>query len=189
MNQFLAGCRAAGRRGLESTGGALIAASLPTSSATAPTACRCWMKRRGCRQNRYDPEACVRERTRMRAGEFMSRTRTVVRPMAVTPTTCTPSHRKCSSHVCRRGSKSGVIWSDSGSIPVRLLPLCKLHSAQAIARFSESSRPPCLVGITCSNCSLINGASNSRRRQYSQRFPARWRTSLRTAASIGYGWS
>src|SRR5207245_7640050 len=66
-----------------------------------------------------------------RSGSFMASTTTVVLPTAVLPATSAPTHRKCRSHLCRRGLKSLVSFLVFGSIPARFGPLWRLHRRQA----------------------------------------------------------
>lgn len=125
-------------------------------------------------------------RIRNRGGEFISKVRTVVRPTAVSPRIRTPSQAKCSLHWCCRGWKRGVISSVIGSMPAKSLDFLKLQSAQARARLSRLSSPPCLRGMMCSTWSGISGELDCVRWQYSQHQFARLRTSFRVGASMSW---
>ena len=72
----------------------------------------------------------------------------------------------------------------SGSMPARSLDFLRLHSAYASARFSNSSPPPCLIGMMCSIWSRIKGDASCWLWQYSHRLYARTRTNSRTRASM-----
>lgn len=140
--------------------------------------------RRASRQLGYDPARYETDRTTRRSSELRSITSTVARPTAVVPRIFTPSHLKWSLHRCTRGLNSSVTWSVAGSIPVKLLPLRRLQSIQASAKFSPSSDPPCFRGRICSICSRATGECCSGNWQYSQHAPARDRTNVLVAGSI-----
>ena len=74
-------------------------------------------------------------------------------------------------------------FPDSGSMPDKLGPLCRLHRAHAHARLSSVGIPPCCTETMWSNW---NGSSAiaSGRWQYSQRNPARRRSVSFSDASI-----
>ena len=84
---------------------------------------------------------------------------------------------KCSAQAWTRGLNSAVTWPVSGSIPDRFGPFFKLHCQQASARLSRRVSPPCCFATMCS---MWNRRSNRACgiKQYSQRWPARRRTSI-----------
>jgi len=118
-----------------------------------------------------------------RAGLLSARTAIVVLPTALTPSSLGPSQRKCSGQMSARGLKRRVSWPVSGSRPAMLGPLYRLQRPQHRARLSGVVCPPCCRAITWSTtCLRVEAACGNR--QYSQRSPARRRTSCSRTLSM-----
>jgi hypothetical protein len=90
---------------------------------------------------------------------------------------------KLLSHTSRLGWNNAARTPLTGSIPDRLGPFRRLQRSHASATLSGISRPPCRLATMCSVW-WSDPLCRCRRRQYSQRFPARWRTNSRAPASI-----
>jgi hypothetical protein len=85
--------------------------------------------------------------------------------------------QKCSTQLCRRGSKRRTTSPDSGSSPGTRSALQSLQTRKVQARLASSVRPRGLVAMIGSG-SWGNHASSSWSRQYSHRPFARSRTRL-----------
>jgi hypothetical protein len=155
----------------------------PTAIRSAPRASRADQGRTWGVQVR-STRARSAARSSIRVGVFIPSARAVALPVGVSPTISSPSSRKWSSQASRRGLKRGTMRPDSGSIPVRFGPLCRLQWLQARARFSESSTPPCCRGTICPTWNMARERSSCSGRQYSQRPWARHRTKSRLVRPV-----
>jgi hypothetical protein len=88
----------------------------------------------------------------LRSSLFISSVRIVARPVSVRPAmVCWSSIQpKCASQACMWGLNNAASAPVSGSIPDTLSAFAKLHEAQANARLSGVSGPPCTNGWICS---------------------------------------
>ena len=91
-------------------------------------------------------------RAPLRSSLFISNVTIVARPVSVRPSmVCWSSIQpKCASQACVRGLNNASSAPVSGSIPDTLSAFTRLHEAQANARLSGVSEPPCTNGWICS---------------------------------------
>jgi hypothetical protein len=82
-----------------------------------------------------------------RTGGFIRSNRTVTQPLAVRASITGPFQRKWSLHAWVRGENSGVRVSVSGPMEAMSLPLARLQSKHAYAKFSLVVRPPCFSAM------------------------------------------
>lgn len=114
---------------------------------------------------------------------FKSKDLIVARPVAVNPTTFTPSQWKCLCQDCWRGLKIFTVSPVSTSLISMRAPFLSEQDTQARAKFSGVVSPPATTGITwsiwkvatCPSCEMP---------QYSQRSPDLWITNLRRDMGI-----
>ena len=133
------------------------------------------------------PASTHRRLARTRCSLFIRSATTVARPVGDIPSIKRPPslHRKCSSHICRRGSKRATFSPQTGSVAVVWAPLNPLQKGHASHRLSGEESPPAAIGMMCSTC-IGMAVKLCGVRQYPQWCPASALTRLRTACGM-YG--